>query len=304
VQRAWPWLLGLALVVAIATRVPFAAFSAALSHGPHLALALTNLAIGVLVLGTDSVATWTGLIATQTRRPFLGVMVARGATYLLFILNYAVGQGGFGYYLYRTGAAPMRATGVTLFLLGTNFATLIVVTTIAWAVRGPDAASATMWWTLLGGCAAYAAYLIVIAVAPMVLARRPLLAPLFDARPAGHLLAMLGRLPHVATVVLGMWAAMRVWGIEVPLTVGLTTVPVVVIASALPISPAGLGTTQAALVYFFSGFASGATADDRGAAVLAFALVHFVYGVLVATLVGLVCAPLARRSAQTGKNPP
>jgi len=297
-RGAWPWLLGLVIVVAMATRVPFAAFRQALGHGPHLALAATNVAINVAVLVSDSIATWVGLIATRIRRRFGAVMVARGATYLLFVLNYAVGQGGFGYYLYRTGVAPLRATGAALFLLGTNFATLIVVTTIAWAVRGPDTASATMWWTLLGACGAYAVYLAVIAAAPRALARRQLLAPLFDAGLRGHLLAMLGRLPHVAVVVLAMWSAMRVWGIGVPLAVGLTTLPVVVIASALPISPAGLGTTQAALVYFFSGYATGATDADRGAAVLAFALVHFVYGVLASTAVGVVCAPLARRSAQ------
>jgi hypothetical protein len=301
-RRAWPWLLGLVIVVAMATRVPFAAFRQALGHGPHLALAATNVAINVAVLASDSIATWVGLIATRIRRRFGAVMVARGATYLLFVLNYAVGQGGFGYYLYRTGVAPLRATGAALFLLGTNFATLIVVTTIAWAVRGPDAAgaaaSATMWWTLLGACGAYAVYLAVIAAAPRALARRQLLAPLFDAGLRGHLLAMVGRLPHVAVVVLAMWSAMRVWGIGVPLAVGLTTLPVVVIVSALPLSPAGLGTTQAALVYFFSGYAAGATDADRSAAVLAFALVHFVYGVLASTAVGVVCAPLARRSAQ------
>jgi hypothetical protein len=296
-RRGWPWLLGLAIVVAMASRVPLAAFRQALGHGPHLALATTNVIINVLVLGSDSVATWVGLIATRIRRPLAAVLVARGATYLLFVINYAVGQGGFGYYLYRTGIAPLRATGATLFLLGTNFAALIVITTVAWAIRGPDAASATMWWTLVACCVAFATYLGIIALAPRALARRQLLAPLFEAGLRGHLLAMIGRLPHIAVVVLGMWSAMRVWGIAVPLSVGLTTVPVVVIASALPISPAGLGTTQAALVYFFSGYATGATADDRAASVLAFALVHFVYGVLASTAVGLVCAPLARRRA-------
>lgn len=294
VRRLLPWALGLLLVIAMARRVPLAAFRAALAHGPHVALAATNLAIGVGVLFSDSIASYVGLISTRLRRPFGAVLVARGATYLLVVLNYAVGQGGFGYYLYRTGVAPLRATGVTLFLLGTNFATLIVITTVAVAVHGVSETSATMWWILLACTAAYGVYLIVILLRPGVFVRRQLLAPLFDAGIRGHLLAMIGRLPHFGVIVLGMWAAMRVWGIAVPLGVGLTTVPIVAIASTLPISPSGLGTTQAALVYFFSNYATGATSDERSAAVLAFALVHFVYGVSASTLVGLVCAWLAR----------
>lgn len=304
VRQLVPWAIGVALIAVMATRVPLAAFRASLGHGPHLALALTNLGIGLGVLISDSIASWVGLIATRLRRSFREVLVARGATYLLVVLNYAVGQGGFGYYLYRTGVAPLRATGVALFLLGTNFATLVVITTIAVAVHGPGASGDAMWWTLLGCCAAYALYLGVVIVSPGIFVRRQLLSPLFDAGLRGHVLAMIGRLPHFAVIVLGMWAAMRVWGIAVPFGVGLTTVPIVAIASTLPISPSGLGTTQAALVYFFSNYATGATPDDRSAAVLAFALVHFVYGLVASLGVGLVCAQRARRSAALSPLPP
>jgi hypothetical protein len=294
-RRTWPWLMGLVILGFVITRFDLATFKGAITRGPHIALALVNLGINVFVLATDSVSTWVGLIAVKLRRPFLKVVVVRGATYLLFVINYAVGQGGFGYYLYRSGVKPLRATGATLFLIGTNLATLLVVTTTAWAIRGIDTASATMWWTLVALCAGFVVYLIIIAIAPGPLARREMLAPLFDAGIRGHALAMVGRLPHIAVIVLGHWIAMRVWGIDVPFAVGITVMPAVVIASVLPISPAGLGTTQAALVFFFRDYAAGATADDRGAVVLAFAIVHFVYGVLSSMLVGLGCAPFARR---------
>lgn len=303
-RRAWPWLMGLVILVAVATRVPLAEFRDAIGRGPHLALAVVNVVINVLVLGSDSLATWIGLIALRLRRPFVRVAVVRGATYLLFVVNYAVGQGGFGYYLYRSGVSALRSTGATLFLIGTNLATLIVVTTAAWLVRGGAAGGAAMWWILVASCAAFAIYLAMVARAPGFLARREVLAPLFDAGLRGHALAVAGRLPHIAVIVLGHWAAMRAWGIAVPFAVGVTMMPAVVIASVLPISPAGLGTTQAAFVLFFRDYAAGATADQRTAAVLAFAIVHFVYGVLASTSVGLVCAPFARRDARDQTAPP
>jgi hypothetical protein len=83
------------------------------------------------------------------------------------------------------------------------------------------------------------------------------------------------------------------------LRVGPATAP----PAALPISPAGFGTTQAATVYFFSDYAVGATADDRAAAVLAFSIVHFVYGLFAVILVGLPCVPRARRAGVTNGAP-
>jgi uncharacterized membrane protein YbhN (UPF0104 family) len=121
------------------------------------------------------------------------------------------------------------------------------------------------------------------------------LAPLFDAGLGGHALAMVGRIPHVAVLVLGHWVALRAWGIAVPFTSALTIMPAVVIASVLPISPAGLGTTQAAFVYFFGSYAAGATPAAQNAHVLAFAIVYFVYGIVSLLVLGLASTPLAKK---------
>jgi hypothetical protein len=290
-----PWLLGLAILVVVITRVPFDAFGDAIEHGPHLQLAAVDLLITICVLCTDSVATWIGLLAVRLRRPFATVMSVRGATYALFVINYAVGQGAFGYYLAKTGVKPLRATGATLFLIGTNLATMLVLVTLTWAVGDLAVPSARLTWTLTLGCSAFAAYLLVIAAAPRFLAGRELFEPLFDAGLRGHALAMLGRVPHVTVVVLAQWVALRAWGIPVPFYVGVLIMPIVVIAQVLPISPAGLGTAQAAFAYFFQGFAHGATADERTAKLVAFGIVHFVYGVAASLLVGLVCLPIAKR---------
>ena len=294
-RRLWPWLLGVAILAIVISRVPLAAFRAAVGHGPHVALALTNVGIALLTLTTDSFATWLGLVALKLRRPLADVVAVRGATFALFVLNYAVGQGAFGYYLHKSGTKGMRAVGATLFLLGTNLAMLLVLTLIAVLVGDVVMPNAHFVTVLEIACGALAAYLAVIALSPGVIRNREIFAPLFDAGVGGHLLAMAGRIPHVVGLVLGQWAALRVWGVAVPFEVGLVVMPVVVIASVLPLSPAGLGTTQAALVYCFASYAVGATADDRQAAVLAFAIVHFVYGVVGALLVGLVCLPIARR---------
>lgn len=293
-RRALPWVIGIAILAVIAKHVPVADFRRSIGEGPHVQLGLVTLATIFGVLCSDGLSTWFGLLALRIRRPVSRVFLVRGATYVLFLVNYALGQGAFGYYLNRTGVPGLRAVGVTLFLIGTNLATLLLVTTLAWMLAGNDRHSA-LWWTLVGGCAAFLVYLVIIAIAPRVLANVKILAPLFDGGLRAHALAIAGRVPHAAMLVMSYWIAMRVWGIPVPFVAGLTLMPAVIVASVLPISPAGLGTTQAALMFFFSDFAAGATSDERRAHVLAFAVVYFVYSVVSALIVGLACTPFAKK---------
>jgi len=294
--RRWaPWLIGIVIIAVLIKRIPLAAFRGAIGHGPHLLLASVDLGVMIATLCSDSLATWIGLIELKMRRPFKHVIVVRGATYLLVLLNYAVGQGGFGYYLHRSGATPMRATGATLFLIGTNLAALLVATPASWLLLGVAPLNNTMWWTVVIGCSGLGLYLVVIQIAPAVLQRRQLFEPLFAAGVRGHVVSILGRVPHVAMIVFGQWVALRAWGIEVPLVVAATVMPAVAIASSLPISPGGLGTSQAALVYFFADYAVGTTSDDRTATVLAFSIAHFVYSMLASVVVGIGCAPFAKR---------
>lgn len=300
-RRIAPWLIGLAIIAAIARHIPFAQFQASLGQGPHLRLALSELVITAAVLCTDTFSTWVGMLALRLQWPIGRVLALRGSMYLLFLLNYAAGQGGFGYALYKTGVAPLRATGATLFLIGTNLASLLLFTFAVWALGSHDAIPA-LWWSLVVGTAGLGVYLFIILLRPSFLARRELLAPLFEAGVAGHVVAIVGRLPHVIAILLAYWVAMRVWGLSVPFAAGATLLPAVALAAVLPISPAGLGTTQAAMVALFSPYAVGATADERAAAVLAFGVAHFVYGVLFSALFGAASLPFAKRAGLIGSS--
>lgn len=288
VRRWWPWLVGAAILVLVATRIPVDAFRDAIEHGPHVQLGLVTLALTCGILCTDSFTVWIGLRALGVRRPKRHVFAIRGATYLLVIVNYALGQGAFGLYLNRTGMPGLRAAGSTLFLVGTNLAMLMLGTLAVWTFGSAAPPHDALWWTLVLGCSGFAVYLAIIAVAPRFLAGNALLAPLFEAGLRGHAIALVGRLPHTVMMVLAPWVAIRVWGIPVPAVAGLTLMPIVAIATVLPIAPAGLGTAQIALVYFFGHWATDAK-------VLAFSIVYFVYGLVASAGIGFVAMSVARR---------
>jgi uncharacterized membrane protein YbhN (UPF0104 family) len=295
IRRLAPWVVGLTLLVVVVTRVPYDALRTSIAQGRHLPLAAVHVLAVSTVLFTDAFATWMGMIALRLRRPFWDVFAVRGATNALFVINYAVGQGAFGYYLFKTGVKPLRATGATLFLIGTNLATLLVLTTITWVVGNRSGLNAGVTEMLAITCASFALYLVVVSIAPSFLARSEVLAPLFVAGLRGHGFAMLGRVPHVIVIVLVQWVALRAWGIEVPFIAGVALTPIIILATVLPISPGGLGTAQAAFAYFFSGFVIGATETERVGKLVAFGIVHFAFGIVAALLVGLICLPVARR---------
>lgn len=298
-----PWVVGIAIIVVIALQVPFAKFRESFGSGAHWQLALVELVCTVAALATDSVSTWIGLRTVNIRWPLWKVGSIRGATYLLVLLNYAVGQGGFGYYLYRAGEPAKRAVGVTLYLLGTTLATLLTVAFAVWLIAGvrSGAEYEEMWWSIVVAMCGFGAYLVVIATRLRLLAQREILAPLFEAGVGGHVITVLARVPHVFIIVFTYWLAMWAWGIDVPFGTAMTLMPAIVLAAVLPISPGGLGTTQAALVFFFAIYAPGATDDARTANVLAFGIAQFVYATLATLLVGVVCLPIARRTGLIAK---
>ncbi len=289
VRALLPWIIGCGVLALLASRIEVAALRRAMARGDHVSLAGVAMLVTGGVLFTDSLSTQVGLQVSGLRWPFFRTLVIRGSTYVLALINYTVGQVGLGYALHRAGYSARRVVGVTLFLTGTTFAALILVTTVAWSF---DGRGGPLWWMLLGGCGGLLGYLALVRLAPSSLARRELFAPLFEVGVRGYLRAIAGRVPHVLMLVLGAWFGMRAWGLEVPFLVGLTAMPAVVIVTVLPISPGGIGTSQATMVLLFSSFAPEATAAEREASVLAFGMVYFVYGAMAQLVLGLVCRAL------------
>jgi uncharacterized membrane protein YbhN (UPF0104 family) len=149
--------------------------------------------------------------------------------------------------------------------------------------------------TLLGTLA----YLGILRLRPAFLTRHAALAPLFQAGVPGHLRAAAARLPHMLLLAVLHWGAFRMWGIPVPFVRGVTLMPVVLLVAAVPITPSGLGTTQALQVLFFSPWSPEVGQAAREASVLAFSLVHQVFSLLGMALVGLLC--LTRLDLEDGR---
>jgi len=315
-SRRWlPWLVAAAILAALAARLPRAQLLRAFATGPSWTVGLCAAAVVVAVLLADVWGTLSAFAATGVRCRWRGVLVARGATYLLGLVNFAMGQGGMGLYLHRAGVGPLRALGTLLFVTATQIAALAavaaagVVGEVAAGAAGAAAGGGGSGGGPLAGslpllaalAAAYALYLAVVAWRPAWLAGRPLLGPVFAAGGKGFLRATATRLPHALLLVLGWWLGLRLWGILVPPAHGLVVLSVAVLVAVLPVAPSGLGTLELVLVQLVSPYAPGAGATAQRADVLAFSLVYHLFSLAAQALVGVLCLAAITRQARAAR---
>jgi uncharacterized membrane protein YbhN (UPF0104 family) len=203
------------------------------------------------------------------------------------VINYNLGQGAIVAFTKRARGLPLGlGTGTVLLIIGTNLVVLLVLAAVGLSQTSAPRATA-LWPWVLGLLAGFAVYLVVVALKPRFLARYDLFKPAFKAGVLGHLAAVLIRMPHLGLVFFAHWLTMRAYGIDPPLAVFLSFMPVVSFISAIPISPQGLGTAQVAAVFFFAPYAVGDTAT-REATILAYSLTTSVLATLFMLTMGLI----------------
>lgn len=302
--KVWlPWGVAAAILAFLLVSVDRRALLDAIATGPYETLLALVPVVVLAILAADVLAIQASFRLTGIAAPYRGLFVARGASYLLGLLSAAVGQGSMGLYLHRSGASPLYAAGTILFLFATQGATLVLLAAAGAAALAATGVAGPLAGPLLAVLAGGLALgLVVLGIEPRWLTRFQILSPFFRAGVRGFLTAVLWRIPHVLALAGGLWLGLRIWGVAVPLAQGAVRLSGVLLISALPVSPAGLGTTELALVKLMSPFASGADAAARDSSILAFALLYRLFAIGVQVVIGLVClGRLTRQGAEPGR---
>ena len=284
--RAAAWIVTGALLAWLLWRTPFSQVIAATRAAAPWMIPVALLLMAATYLA-DSFAIWKTFGWFLARLSLVQVLVVRGATYLLAAINYSVGQGAIVYFVHRaTGAPVMRGVATVLLIMGVNVLALLFLTT-AGLVIAPDVPHGL--YLVVGiAYAGLALYTVVIIIRPRWLASRPVFDVLLAAGARGHLNALLVRLPHIACLIAFQTLMLRAFGVTVPLVTAIASMPVVFLIAVLPISVQGIGTTQAAMVFFFARFAPG-DQTTREAAVLAESLVAQAIALGFQSVLGLAC---------------
>ena len=282
-RRALPFAIAAALIGFTLRRVGLHTFAKQIAAvNAPLFLGFATLFM-VALLTADAFATTIVYRRTVAPIRFGEFWILRGASYLPSLLNHHVGQVFLTYYIARGHGVPLaRMAGGTLLVYVSWMGCLLGTGCLAMVVAGQPILMPALI------VAAGLVYLAIIALRPAFLARTKLLGPLFDAGLVGHVIAVVVRLPHLAVLFLGTWLPFAFFGVDIPLGAALAYVPIVMVGATLPITPQGLGTRDLIAAHFFERFASGATHEERVAAIVASTTSWVVAFTLTQALFGLL----------------
>lgn len=285
-RRILPWLVAAGLLTWVFWGVPLQDFVDALGRGQFTWYLPAMVCCMVCIFLADTLAISKTFTWFTTPIPYRTVLRIRGASYLMSVINYNLGQGALVIFANRAKSVSYgRATGTVLLLMGVSLVVLILLSAVGLFVSDAPKAVAFRPY-VIALLLAFAVYLVVVAIKPRFLSRWSVAQPMLDAGLRGHLAAIAVRAPHMALVFIAHYITMRAFGIDIPLLAFLSTMPFVSLMSAIPISPQGLGTTQYAAVYFFSAFAPGTVAQQK-ATVLAYSLTTSVLAIFFMLATGL-----------------
>jgi hypothetical protein len=299
--RLLAWAVTAGILVLLFRRIPFHEVVAA-ARGAAGWTVPAAVFFGFVIYLADSFAIWKtfgwfllprgtplGEAELRPRDPLSlkDILLVRGATYLLAAINYNVGQGAIVYFVHRVARVPViRGVATVLLIMGINVLALLFLATFGLAAA--PAVPHALKLIVAVAYAGLAVYVAAVIAKPRWLASRPLFDVLLGAGLGGHLRALLVRVPHIAILFTFQICMLRGFGVAVPVLQAIAALPVVFFIAVLPISVQGLGTTQAAMIFFFARYASG-DSHAQQAAVLAASLVGQVCTLAFQVVLGLAC---------------
>jgi hypothetical protein len=299
-RRVLPFVIAALLLVLVFARIDFRAFWSTLARVNGWLLFGWALLWQLVLLAADALGNFVVYRRTAPSVGYRDFYVFRGASYLPGMVNHHLGQAYMTYLQAKLLGIPVaRMAGTTLVSYAGWFGCLLGCMTVA--LPFADLPPSYVWLGTLGVPVVLVSgvvYLVLVSRPPAALASSTLLAPLFEAGFWGHLRALVGRLPHLAVLVVGTWVAYRIFAIPIPLATALVYLPIILVLVTLPITPQGFGAREAAAITFFSSFAPGDSDAARAGALTAASTAWGVSITLVAVGLGVTCTRLlARRSA-------
>ncbi len=273
-RRALPWLVAAAILLFLFRDVEL---SEALRAADHADLSL------FVPLSLGCVTTWWVIESTafaqlfsrfNTPLSWAEARSIRAVTYLLTPINWNLGTGAIILHLRRSkGVAVLEATSSILF-----YGLIDALALGSFALAGVSVLPPS---PTLEGIARGAAGLLLVALGLLALflregpswgwLQRIKQVAIFRthrmarARDVAVLFAL--RFAYFGGFVLFFWIGARAFHVDVSLGLAAASVPLILIAGSIPVTPAGLGTQQAAILFLFAGHGSEAQILAFGLAV-------------------------------------
>ncbi|MBF0227213.1 MAG: flippase-like domain-containing protein [Desulfobacterales bacterium] len=219
--------------------------------------------------------------------PYSDVLRIRGITYLLMIINYNLGIGGMALYLKKKkGVSLTRSASLMSFYMFSENICLSIMAAIG-CTFSPD--SSPVIDTILIICSGLIVFNIAIVLLFKALPEKgvfkkiknfELLSTHKEAGLRTYFLLPFWRGLYFFTFIIFFYFAAQSFEIYLPFMTMAALVPIIFFIGNIPITPFGLGTIQAAMLYFFKDYGTEAN-------ILAFSIIYSTTLMLFRAPIGL-----------------
>ena len=307
-RRLLPLFLTAGFFYLVAQRIPTGRLLNALDEADHVTFLALMIPNAIIYIAWDTLVLATAVRWFHGPIRYQDLLPVRAASYIVSVFNTNAGRGALAVFVGRLLNRPFLQIGSTvIFLVLTEYTHLVAWATLGILGFGWDLTRPLLWvppavagFWLLFFAYARAGRLYEGAAAPgegvatrvtqwlTAPWRGSLLRTFRLAPPRRYVQIVLLRAPMFFVSLSLYYFAAPAFGFSIPFGPLLTLLPVVFMVAALPISVARLGTTQAAWILLFGGFAP----LER---LLAFSLATALIFSLTRALVGIMLLPLAYR---------
>lgn len=253
------WLVALFVLFFLFKRVDTAKVLSAMAHARmdlYLPLAVVFVIIWFLIEAQNLMFLF-NLFGHGIR--FRDMRIIRGSSYLLMIINYNLGLGAMAWYLKKRNGIPLlkassvmffyyfvESVGITLFAMG---GCLLILS------ENPPLYTKIVW--IAGSMGA--SYIILFFMVRLMPARgffgrirnNPLFSALHEATFSGFFKLSGLRAVYFAAFIVFFYFGLQCFHVHVPVLSLIGLVPVIFFIGNIPVTPFGLGTIQAAMLFFF-----------------------------------------------------
>jgi hypothetical protein len=175
---------------------------------------------------------------------YFGMVRGKAAAVVLHIVHYALGQGAYGTWIARrTGIGVARASGLMLYIVAAELCSVCAYAAIVILIGRP-AVPPSLFYLVVGVSGVLTAFVLLSSIRP----GEPLrfLGTWKRVGPTRGVLQLGVRLCQHATSTTGTWLAAQAFGLDIPLPVMLSYLPVILVVASLPLNVAGFGAVQGA----------------------------------------------------------
>jgi len=299
VRTAIAWLIGLALLWWVALKVPLHAMAGALTDA-NIAVFMPVRIVEFSILFIGECYLFARLFSYfQAPATLVEMVRPNAARCFLQVLNSAVSESVFALAVSRRLAVGFFGTGFSLLFQALIDIHMLLLMALAGALLAPQFPLRLPWIVLIPPIAAMwlMAIVWINGPPPTRLLRwvynRPALATFRIARPAHYARLSLIRAAIFLAQAVGFYLEFRAFAVPVTLTQMIAALPIIVLANGTPITPVGIGTSQAAIVFGFAGMAPRAD-------LLALSIAHSGVGIALRVMLGVFVPGLILTASQGG----